>query len=234
VLCASIIIMVSASGCIWNEENEKKGEETYVLEAVISVDKNIIYENDTITFNASLSKGDIVKYEWNFGDNETGVGAVVTHRYTEANTYQVKLKITDKDNNMKIKQTFVYVNYKSTLEGNIDKGDKTQHVFAVKSAAKKATIILTYTPTYPPWGDRIQMENLDLSVLAKWNNTYEYVNCSNNTNDNGKETVNINRYDIMYHEPGEWLAEVYYNETSSSPHAGSVDYYLTIEVYYNS
>ncbi|PJB21211.1 MAG: hypothetical protein CO114_06555, partial [Euryarchaeota archaeon CG_4_9_14_3_um_filter_38_12] len=91
VLCASIIIMVSASGCIWNEENEKKGEETYVLEAVISVDKNIIYENDTITFNASLSKGDIVKYEWNFGDNETGVGAVVTHRYTEANTYQVKL-----------------------------------------------------------------------------------------------------------------------------------------------
>lgn len=237
VLCASIITMSAVCGCI--DEGENKKEEMYILKAVISVDKNIVWivypdeKSEIITFDASDSEGDELEYYWDFGDNETGEGILVTHTYTEAGTYQIKLKITDKNNDMKIKQTWVYVNYKAEYDGNISKGDKIQDTFSVKFSAKKATITLTYTPTYPPLGDRIQMENLDLSVLAKWNSTYEYVSCSNNTNDNGEETVNINHYDILYHEAGEWLAEVYYNETSSSPYADSVDYYLSIEVYYN-
>ena len=226
VICIAIII-ISTCGCLWDEEKEKKEE--YILEAVISVNKNVIYENDTITFNASLSKGDIVEYEWDFGDDETGEGEIVSHIYSEAGVYKVILKVMDTKNNVSHKQIFVYVNYYVTYSGSIDKDEKANYVFSVSSAAKKANVNLSYTPTY--FG-KIQIENLDLSVLAKWNNTYIYVKNSNNTNDGGKETVKINHQDILHHESGEWITEIYYNETSSLPSAGSVGYNLVIDVHY--
>lgn len=232
VICIAIII-ISTCGCLWNEENEKK--EKYVLEAVISVDKNIIYENDTITFNASSSNGDIKHYYWNFtgGNNWDAEGVEVTHEYSGAGHYIAKLKVVDVNGNDSYDHVDVYVNYYESYSGSTDKGEKINYDFPVNYGAKKATITLIYIPTYPLLGDKIQIENLDLSILAKWNNTYEYVSCSNNTNDKGKEAVDINRYDILYHEPGEWLAEIYYNETSSSPSASSVEYDLTIDVHYD-
>lgn len=50
------------------------------------------------TFDASASSspnGAIVSYTWNFGDGETGIGAVVTHTYEEKGIYEVTLVITD-------------------------------------------------------------------------------------------------------------------------------------------
>jgi len=56
--------------------------------------------DDTVTFNASASydpDGYIESYEWDFGDETTGTGMVVTHNYTEAGTYTVTLNVTDND-----------------------------------------------------------------------------------------------------------------------------------------
>ena len=39
--------------------------------------------------------GDIVKYEWDFGDGATDSGISVTHVYTAAASYQVTLTVTD-------------------------------------------------------------------------------------------------------------------------------------------
>lgn len=51
-----------------------------------------------ITFDASSSSspnGAIVSYEWDFGDGETGTGAVVTHTFEEKGVYEVTLMVTD-------------------------------------------------------------------------------------------------------------------------------------------
>ena len=51
-----------------------------------------------LDFNGSHSSdpdGDIVAYEWNFGDNSTGTGVTPTHTYTAAGTYSVTLTVTD-------------------------------------------------------------------------------------------------------------------------------------------
>jgi len=54
----------------------------------------------TVTFDASASgdpDGNIVTYAWDFGDSTTGRGAITTHPYPIAGTYNVTLNITDND-----------------------------------------------------------------------------------------------------------------------------------------
>lgn len=54
--------------------------------------------NQEVTFDASVSAdpdGTIVSYSWDFGDQTTGQGKIVTHTYTAAGTYRVTLTVTD-------------------------------------------------------------------------------------------------------------------------------------------
>jgi PKD repeat protein len=51
-----------------------------------------------ITFNATTSSdidGTISSYNWDFGDGSTGSGSIVTHSFSVAGTYTVKLNVTD-------------------------------------------------------------------------------------------------------------------------------------------
>ena len=56
--------------------------------------------NRTITFNASNSTapgGTIENYEWDFGDGEKAEGEIVTHSYSSAKNYTVKLTVADNE-----------------------------------------------------------------------------------------------------------------------------------------
>lgn len=60
-------------------------------------------ENETIYFNASESEdpdGDIVSFDWDFGDGTTGTGETVTHQYGSSGGFTVLLKVTDDDGNI--------------------------------------------------------------------------------------------------------------------------------------
>jgi plastocyanin len=51
-----------------------------------------------LTFNGTASydpDGTVVSYSWDFGDQATGTGSVVTHSYAYARTYTVTLTVTD-------------------------------------------------------------------------------------------------------------------------------------------
>ena len=61
--------------------------------------------NESVTFNASASydpdpDGEIVSYEWNFGDGNTTttVNPIITHAYTAHGTYNITLNVTDIEN----------------------------------------------------------------------------------------------------------------------------------------
>jgi hypothetical protein len=57
--------------------------------------------NTTVVFDATNSSDDegIVTYEWDFGDDTTGTGAVTTHTYTTPGTYVVTLTVEDAQEN---------------------------------------------------------------------------------------------------------------------------------------
>jgi PKD repeat protein len=59
----------------------------------------IVGASEWITFDASESTddGEIISYDWNFGDGWKHDGKVVKHRYLWAGVYSVALTITDND-----------------------------------------------------------------------------------------------------------------------------------------
>jgi parallel beta-helix repeat protein len=58
------------------------------------------FYGSTVMFNASQSydrDGDIVNFEWNFGDGTTSFGDIVYYKYCVNGTYNVTLSVTDND-----------------------------------------------------------------------------------------------------------------------------------------
>ncbi|NOX80936.1 MAG: PKD domain-containing protein [Deltaproteobacteria bacterium] len=66
-----------------------------VLKAVLSADVLKGTSPLTVAFNANSSTGNILSYDWTFGDGETGVGSTISHVFSPAGSYNVTLKITD-------------------------------------------------------------------------------------------------------------------------------------------
>jgi len=66
--------------------------------ATFTVDKQNPVVGEAITFDAGASEdpdGNIVKWVWNFGDENTGTGEKFTHSYGSAGEYTVILTVVD-------------------------------------------------------------------------------------------------------------------------------------------
>jgi PKD repeat protein len=70
-------------------------------------------EGRPFSFDGSGStpgSGQIVKYEWNFGDGATGSGATVSHVYAKGGNYTVSLKVTNSDGRTATAELTIYIN----------------------------------------------------------------------------------------------------------------------------
>lgn len=67
--------------------------------------------NTLFTFDASLSSDDdgIVKYKWDFGDQQSASGNIVSHRFKSTGTFNVALTVTDGHSATAITQSQVEV-----------------------------------------------------------------------------------------------------------------------------
>jgi len=67
---------------------------------------------ELVTFDASASLpvgGEIVSYEWDFGDGNYASGEIVTHRYSSVGSFTVTLNITDSEGLWDIEQKQIQV-----------------------------------------------------------------------------------------------------------------------------
>ena len=70
-----------------------------------------------LRFDASASSdpdGEIIRYEWDFGDGNTAEGQVVTHRYANPGVYQVSLTVFD---NTRLEESAGYAYTEITIHG---------------------------------------------------------------------------------------------------------------------
>ena len=75
------------------------------------------YLDETITFDAQSSfdpDGDVLSYEWDFGDGSAGTGVVSTHSYQITGVYPVTLTITDGNNQLAQDHTTVCIQRTNT------------------------------------------------------------------------------------------------------------------------
>lgn len=235
ILCTLIIIMTAICGCI--DESGNKKEDAYILEAVITVDKNVVYPNETITFDASLSKGNLEKYYWNFtgGNNWDDEGAEVTCEYDESGHYIVKLKVVDVNEESDYDTVDVYVNYKAEYEGNITKDEKEKsYFFPLKGSAKSAVITLEYLSNYvdyPGPVDKPNTNDLDLYVYYNESDDSEVKNSSTLLDPKAtgtiEEVIKLSRSDLIWNLTGMRASVKWAPDCVSD---AAIEYTLRIEV----
>jgi murein DD-endopeptidase MepM/ murein hydrolase activator NlpD/chitodextrinase len=71
-----------------------------------------VYVNVEIRFDASFAHdtdGQIISYEWDFGDGSTGIGQLMTHSYLSEGQYTVVLKVTDNDGESTTKTSLITI-----------------------------------------------------------------------------------------------------------------------------
>ncbi len=71
--------------------------------AIISANPTVITEGEPVSFGAEGSKpgdpdGEIISYDWDFGDESTGAGVNVEHTYPRSGRYTATLTVTDYEN----------------------------------------------------------------------------------------------------------------------------------------
>ncbi|MCK4758009.1 MAG: PD40 domain-containing protein [Thermoplasmata archaeon] len=64
-----------------------------LLESVVQGNSQFYFDG----FSSYDIDGEIISFDWNFGDNTTGTGEVVDHTYLEVGTYTVALTVTDNE-----------------------------------------------------------------------------------------------------------------------------------------
>ena len=75
-------------------------EEQIPPTAIIAADPTELNESEIVSLSADESSdqnGEIVSYEWDFGDGSTGTGVNVDHVYTRSGEYTATLMVTDND-----------------------------------------------------------------------------------------------------------------------------------------
>lgn len=87
---------------------------------VMALATNVIATGETLTGDASGSSdrdGSVVGWEWDFGDGQTGSGASVSHAYTNAGAYDVRLTAVDDQDAERSVTNTVYVSGVTTGSG---------------------------------------------------------------------------------------------------------------------
>ena len=101
LLLILVLLSIFISGCLTTSEGPatsiQKKENSQPI-AAISVNPASISEGEIISFNGLGSKdldGNIVSYQWDFGDGDYASDASASHTYTRSGIYTILLTVTD-------------------------------------------------------------------------------------------------------------------------------------------
>ncbi len=92
------------------------GVDPVILDANINASETSGWNGDVFEFDASMSNGNFVTYEWDFGDGTTITGESVTHSWSEGGLYFVVLTAKDAEDRQSV--AFEQVSIDQFVEGD--------------------------------------------------------------------------------------------------------------------
>ncbi|NIA11458.1 MAG: PKD domain-containing protein, partial [Nitrospiraceae bacterium] len=138
-----------------------------------SPENPVIEQN--LTFDASLSNGNIVSYKWEFGDGIESYGKIVNHSYSSDGIYIINLTVKDGNNALDIKQKMIIVSanfYNITFLPPITTMDK----FNLKDGS---TLPIKFRASNSTTDEFIYDDNADVTIT---NSTGSIITNFNTTN----------------------------------------------------
>lgn len=116
------------------------GAEVETYDAEFETSNDMIVLGETITFDASPSEGDFVRFGWNFGDNTTAEGLEVSHTYQDPGSYIVVLTAYTDENDQSLAGDKVAVNLDhADDDNNLGAGQSHTYSFDAHSKAESLT-----------------------------------------------------------------------------------------------
>tara|TARA_B100001250_G_scaffold93104_1_gene77565 strand:- start:3354 stop:5165 length:1812 start_codon:yes stop_codon:yes gene_type:complete len=101
------------------------GIDPVILDANIESSGTSGWNGDVFEFDATMSEGAFVSYEWDFGDGNVMEGESVSHSWSEGGLFFVVLTAKDAEDRQSVAFEQVSINYFSEGEGSVNGGAET-------------------------------------------------------------------------------------------------------------
>ncbi len=121
------------------------GIDPVILDANIDSSSTNGWNDDVFTFDASMSNGNFVTYEWDFGDGTTMTGESVTHSWSEGGLYFVVLTAKDAEDRQSVAFEQVSVNHFAEGDGSVSGGSDDSVVATVNPYVENVSIYISVT-----------------------------------------------------------------------------------------
>ena len=121
------------------------GVDPVILDANINAADTQGWTGEVFEFDALMSEGAFVSYEWDFGDNNTATGESVEHSWSEGGLYFVVLTAKDAEDRQSVAFEQVSINQHIEDEGSVNSGNSETVEINVNAYYEMVTINITLT-----------------------------------------------------------------------------------------
>lgn len=224
ILAFSVIFLV-----IWQLVGPRiVGFDPVILDANINTSRTEGWTGDVFEFDAEMSEGAFVTYEWDFGDGNTATGESVSHAWSEGGLYFVVLTAKDGEDRQSVEFQQISINHNQTDEGNVGAGSEASITITANPYIEMVKIYINVTGV-----NDILPSNSEVTVTITGPSS-ETPEFSESYSLNNGQTESIKFVADEGDLVGEWTVLLESNNPNTPPSSPSFDYDYNWLNYYPS
>ena len=202
------------------------GFDPVILDANINTSRTEGWTGDVFEFDAEMSEGAFVTYEWDFGDGNTATGESVSHAWSEGGLYFVVLTAKDGEDRQSVEFQQISINHNQTDEGNVGAGSEESITITANPYIEMVKIYINVTGV-----NDILPSNSEVTVTITGPSGTEF---SESYSLNNGQTESIKFVADEGDSVGEWTVLLESNNPNTPPSSPSFDYDYNWLNYYPS